>query len=115
VVNVGVFYDHLEYLMAIWYNLWPFGIVCVHLVHFFQFWYHVPRKLWQPWLRDTKIISPLSHNIYYLYLILSDCLVLHTLNTFNNPYINYIHRPTYRGHIWAPHKPVFYFAPRGRM
>jgi hypothetical protein len=26
------FYDHLEYLTAIWYNLWPFGIVCVHLV-----------------------------------------------------------------------------------
>jgi hypothetical protein len=27
-VNVGIFYDHLEYFMAIWYNLWPFGIVC---------------------------------------------------------------------------------------
>jgi hypothetical protein len=22
--NVGVFYDHLEYFTAIWYNLWPF-------------------------------------------------------------------------------------------
>jgi hypothetical protein len=30
--NVGLFYDHLEYLMAIWYNFWPFGI-------FFPFWY----------------------------------------------------------------------------
>jgi hypothetical protein len=26
-VNVGTFYDHLEYFMAIWNNLWPFGIV----------------------------------------------------------------------------------------
>jgi hypothetical protein len=34
---VGVFYDHLEYFMAIWYNLWPFVIVCGHLVYFSQF------------------------------------------------------------------------------
>jgi hypothetical protein len=27
-VNVGIFYDHLEYFMATWYNLWTFGIVC---------------------------------------------------------------------------------------
>jgi hypothetical protein len=32
-----VFYEHLEYFTAIWYNLWPFGIVCVHLVHFSGF------------------------------------------------------------------------------
>jgi hypothetical protein len=33
-VNVGIFYDHLEYFMAIWYNLWPFGIDCGHLLYF---------------------------------------------------------------------------------
>jgi hypothetical protein len=32
--NVGIFYDHLEYFMTIWYNLWPFGIVCGHLLYF---------------------------------------------------------------------------------
>jgi hypothetical protein len=32
--NVGIFYDHLEYYMAIWYNLWPFVIVCDHLLYF---------------------------------------------------------------------------------
>jgi hypothetical protein len=37
--NVGLFFDHLEYFMAIWYNLWPFGLVCGHLVYFFPFWY----------------------------------------------------------------------------
>jgi hypothetical protein len=31
-VNVGIFYDHLEYFMAIWYNLWPFGIIYGRLV-----------------------------------------------------------------------------------
>jgi hypothetical protein len=36
--NVGIFYDRLEYFMAIWYNLWPFGIVCGHLLYFFQIW-----------------------------------------------------------------------------
>jgi hypothetical protein len=33
-VNVGIFYDHLEYFMAICYNFWPFGIVCGHLLYF---------------------------------------------------------------------------------
>jgi hypothetical protein len=37
--NVGKFYDHLEFFTAIWYNLWPFGIVCGHLVIFPPFWY----------------------------------------------------------------------------
>jgi hypothetical protein len=36
-VNVGIFYDHLKYFMAIWYNSWPFGIVCGHLLYFSQF------------------------------------------------------------------------------
>jgi hypothetical protein len=27
-----IFYDHLEYFTAIWYNLWSFGI-------FYTFWY----------------------------------------------------------------------------
>jgi hypothetical protein len=29
---IGIFYDHGGYLTAIWYNLWPFGIVCGHWV-----------------------------------------------------------------------------------
>jgi hypothetical protein len=28
--------------------LWPFGIFCVHLIHFLRFWYRAPRKIWQP-------------------------------------------------------------------
>jgi hypothetical protein len=24
-------------------------------VHFFGFWYHAPRKIWQPWLESQKI------------------------------------------------------------
>jgi hypothetical protein len=30
-VTVGIFYDNLEYFMAIWYSLWSFGI-------FFPIW-----------------------------------------------------------------------------
>jgi hypothetical protein len=55
----GIFYGHLEYFMDIWNILWTFGTFYGqfydHLVHFvliwyifFQFWYHVPRKIWQP-------------------------------------------------------------------
>jgi hypothetical protein len=49
-------YGHLENFMDIWEILWPFGKVCFHLVHFFRFWYHVPRKIWQPCLLlDEKV------------------------------------------------------------
>jgi phosphotransferase system glucose/maltose/N-acetylglucosamine-specific IIC component len=41
--NVVIFYDHLEYFTAIWYNLWPFGIFCGYLV-FFTFWYVWTKK-----------------------------------------------------------------------
>jgi hypothetical protein len=47
--NVDIFYSLFEYFMDIWDFLLPFDTVCVHLVHFFLFWYHVPRKIWQPW------------------------------------------------------------------
>jgi hypothetical protein len=59
--NLGKFWRALNgkmliYFRAIWnilrifgiYILWPFGTFCVHLVHFFWIWYHVPRKIWQP-------------------------------------------------------------------
>jgi hypothetical protein len=38
----GLFYRHLGYFMIIWNMLCSFG-------RFFRFWYHVPRKIWQPW------------------------------------------------------------------
>jgi hypothetical protein len=43
-VNVCIFYYHLEYFMAIWYNLWPFGMVCGHLLYFFPIWYVWTKK-----------------------------------------------------------------------
>jgi hypothetical protein len=48
-VNVGIFYVHLDYFMSIWYNLWPFGVVCGHLLIFSQFGMFEPRKIWQHW------------------------------------------------------------------
>jgi hypothetical protein len=45
--NVVIFYDHLENLMAIWYNLWPFGIICGHLVYSSHFGMFGQRKIWQ--------------------------------------------------------------------
>jgi hypothetical protein len=43
--NVVLFYDHLEYFTAIWYTLWPFGIVCGNLVYFSRFGMFGPRKI----------------------------------------------------------------------
>jgi hypothetical protein len=34
---VYVFYDHWEYFASIWNILWPFGVVCGHLLSFFSF------------------------------------------------------------------------------
>jgi hypothetical protein len=46
--KVDIFYGHWEYFneylgyfMTIWYILCSFGT-------FFRFWYHTPRKIWQP-------------------------------------------------------------------
>jgi hypothetical protein len=44
----------LKYFMAIWNILRLFGIFYDHLVHFFRFWYHVPRKIWQPWCKERS-------------------------------------------------------------
>jgi hypothetical protein len=43
-----IFYYHLEYFMAIWYNLGPFGMVCGHLLYFPQLGVYGQRKIWQP-------------------------------------------------------------------
>jgi hypothetical protein len=48
---LNVFYDHSEHFSLIWYNLWPFGIVCGHLAYRYIFPVLVffgPRKIWQP-------------------------------------------------------------------
>jgi hypothetical protein len=52
--NLGIFrraleWEMLEYFMAVWYILRPFGILCVTLVYFPPFGYVVPRKIWHPW------------------------------------------------------------------
>jgi hypothetical protein len=44
----------MEYFTAICYNLWPFGIVCGHLVIFPRFGKFGPRKIWQPWTEAVR-------------------------------------------------------------
>jgi hypothetical protein len=40
---------------TIWYIVRPFGIFYIRLFGiFFQFWYVVPRKIWQPWSRVSS-------------------------------------------------------------
>jgi hypothetical protein len=46
--NVSIFHANLVYFMAIWNNLWPFGIVSGHLVYFSSYGMFGPRKIWQP-------------------------------------------------------------------
>jgi hypothetical protein len=47
--NFGIFWRPLERKMsAIWYNAWPFGVVCAPLVYFSRFGMFGPIKIWQP-------------------------------------------------------------------
>jgi hypothetical protein len=48
--DVGIFYVHLVNFLANWHFWWQFGTFCHLLVHFYPFWYLVPRKIWQPCL-----------------------------------------------------------------
>jgi hypothetical protein len=34
-----LFFGHLEYITAIWYILWPFGIFYDYLVYFITIWW----------------------------------------------------------------------------
>jgi hypothetical protein len=47
----------MVYFIAIWYILWPLGTVCGYFVYFFQFWYVVPIKIWQPSLAAKKLLT----------------------------------------------------------
>jgi hypothetical protein len=46
--KVDIFYGHLEYFSAIWYKLWPFGIICGSWVYFSRFGMFGPRKSGNP-------------------------------------------------------------------
>jgi hypothetical protein len=59
-LNVGILNDHLEYFVAIWYNLWPFSIVCGHLLYSSQSVMIRPRKMWQPCSQCVEI-SPVRN------------------------------------------------------
>jgi hypothetical protein len=50
--------------MTIWYNTWPFGLVCAHSVYFYRFSKLGPRKIRQPWC--TYIIY---YNFFYCFYI----------------------------------------------
>jgi hypothetical protein len=57
--------------MAIWYNLWPFSIVCGHLVYLSHFGMFGPRKIWQPCFRWAAVapqswLLPLFPHIHRL-------------------------------------------------
>jgi hypothetical protein len=65
--NFGKFWRVLQWKMLVYmyngglvhftvfcYISWTFGIVRGNLVYFSTFWYFVPRKIWQPWLADSR-------------------------------------------------------------
>jgi hypothetical protein len=54
--NLGIFFDHLVYLMAIGNIYFPFGIFW-SFVTFSFFWYLVTRKIWQPCLVPQALLA----------------------------------------------------------
>jgi hypothetical protein len=47
--DVGKFYEHLVYITAISYILWPFGIFCGNFGTFFTVLVSCTKDTWQPW------------------------------------------------------------------
>jgi hypothetical protein len=41
--DVAIFYGHLVYFTAIWYILWPFGLLYLNLVYFVAIWSTIPQ------------------------------------------------------------------------
>jgi hypothetical protein len=56
-VNVGIFYDPLEYFMAIWYNSWPFVCSLWSFVIFFPIWYVWTKRNLATLVRGTVSVS----------------------------------------------------------
>jgi hypothetical protein len=71
--NLGKIWRALEWKMLLhfmtiwnifwsfWNNLWPFGIVCGHLVYFSRFGRVWTKRIWQPW--DEAALQSSFHKI----------------------------------------------------
>jgi hypothetical protein len=57
---ICIFYGHLEYFMAIWDILWPFGTFCVHLVHFSVFGIMYEEKSGNPVVCRNRFVKLLT-------------------------------------------------------
>jgi hypothetical protein len=57
VENVDIFYGNLKYFRAIWYIIWPCGILSDCFGIFFPFWNIVRRKIWQPCTQALFLFS----------------------------------------------------------
>jgi hypothetical protein len=52
--------------MAIWYNVWPFGVVCGPLVYFSRIGMIGQRKIWQPcW---PRFVAMLANHRYLIFM-----------------------------------------------
>jgi hypothetical protein len=56
--NVCIFYDYSEFLKAVWYYLWPFGIIYGRLVLFMAVWYSLWSfgiffPIWNVWTKKN--------------------------------------------------------------
>jgi hypothetical protein len=56
--NAAVIYGHLEYLMAIWNTLWPFGVLYGPLVYLIVIWYIFPSITKKNLATHVSIVNP---------------------------------------------------------
>jgi hypothetical protein len=61
---VGIFYGNLVHFTVFCYILWTFGKVRCNQVHFFPFWYFVPRNIWQAWSEIMTQIWQLTQSAH---------------------------------------------------
>jgi hypothetical protein len=75
--DVRIFYVHLEYFTAMWYILWPFGIVSSYLAYFSPFWYIEARNIWQPCVERLEPFGiDFEGNQIRLIKVVQDCKIV---------------------------------------
>jgi hypothetical protein len=72
--NVDIIYIHLECFTDIWDILWPFGLLCVHLVHFSGFGTMHREKSGNPGKQHDWRVSVAARPAFMLAQVQQSCL-----------------------------------------
>jgi hypothetical protein len=82
------FCEYFEHRTAIRYKLWPFGIVCGHLVNISRFWYVLTKNLATMSATTFSSSSKTTKRLFLSqFTVLSEIIVMGKLNFFHYTFL----------------------------